>query len=192
MEVTSLDQLDLNKVYSYADYLTWKFPERVELFRGKIYAMSPAPASGHQRILGKVGNSLYNFLDKSECEVFYAPFDVRLESKKDNTKNFTVVQPDISVICDPAKIEKRGCLGAPDLVVEILSPGNTDKEMKLKFDLYEGSGVLEYWIVEPTEKIVLVYNLVNGQFVNHRPLIHSDTLCSKVLTGFELDLSKVF
>lgn len=80
MEITSLDQLDRQKVYSYADYLTWKFQERVELFRGKIYAMSPAPASNHQRISGKIGTALFIFLEGSKCEVFYAPFDVRLQS----------------------------------------------------------------------------------------------------------------
>jgi len=191
-EITSLEQLDLNKVYSYADYLTWKFKERVELFKGKIVAMSPAPASDHQRVSAKIGTPIFLFLENSPCEVFYAPFDVRLESVKKDEKNYTVVQPDISVICDPTKIDKRGCLGAPDLVVEILSPGNTDKEMKYKFELYESSGVKEYWIVQPNEKLVFVYHLENGQYVNHRPLILSDTLQSKILSGFELELSKIF
>lgn len=192
MKISSLDQLDLNKVYSYADYLTWQFQERVELFKGKIMAMSPAPASAHQRLLGKIGFELYGFLAGSPCEVFFAPFDVRLEAIGDNKKNLTVVQPDISVVCDPAKIDKRGCLGPPNLVVEILSPGNTDKEMKHKFLLYEGAGVAEYWIVQPSEKVILQYHLVEGRYTNHRPLIHDDTLQSKTLPGFELSLSKIF
>lgn len=192
MEITSLDQLDQNKVYSYADYLTWKLKERVELLRGKIYAMSPAPASAHQIISSKIANNIFNFLEGKPCQVISAPFDVRLESIKKDDKNLTVVQPDICVICDPEKIDRRGCLGAPDLVVEILSPGNTDKEMKYKFELYESAGVPEYWIIEPTEKLVFVYKLTQGVYVNHRPLIASDILKSGVLEGLEVDLEKIF
>lgn len=192
MEITSLDQLDSNKIYSYADYLTWKLKERVELLHGKIYAMSPAPASVHQRISSRLGFEVQLYLQNSGCEVFYAPFDVRLESVKPDDKNLTVVQPDICVICDPKKIDKRGCIGAPDLVIEILSPGNTDKEMKFKFELYESAGVLEYWIVNPTEKVVFIYKLVKGIYVGHRPLIASDILQSSVLEGLEVNLQKVF
>lgn len=155
-------------------------------------AMSPGPASQHQRILTKMGTRMYNFLEGSIYEVFFAPFDVRLESIKNDRLNTTVVQPDICVICDPSKIDKRGCLGPPDLVVEILSPGNTDKEMKLKFELHQNAGVTEYWIVQPFERIVWQYSLVNGVYVNHKPLIHSDTLHSFVMKGFALELSKVF
>jgi Uma2 family endonuclease len=192
MEITKLSQLDLNETYSYFDYLNWKFQERVELYKGKIFEMSPAPASRHQRLLGKVNYPIYSFLEEKNCEVFQAPFDVRLKRNTDDKKNITVVQPDICVICDPEKIDERGCNGAPDLVVEILSPGNSKKEMKLKFDLYEEAGVLEYWIVDPEKEIVLQYVLENGQYTNHRPLTSDDILNSKVLEGFKLDLSKVF
>lgn len=192
MEITKLSQLDLSKTYSYADYLTWKFQERIELFKGKVYAMSPAPASRHQRILGRLGNKLYNFLEGSQCEVYFAPFDVRLEQTKNDKKVFTVVQPDISVICDESKIDERGCVGAPDVVVEILSPGNSTKEMKNKFDLYQEAGVLEYLIVQPADNTILQYQLLNGQYVNYRPLTIEDSLKSTVLTGFEVPLKKVF
>ena len=192
MEITKLSQLDLTKTYSYFDYLSWKFQERVELYRGKIYEMSPAPTSKHQRLLGKINYPLYSFLEGKKCEVFQAPFDVRLQRNTNDKKNITVVQPDICVICDPYKIDERGCNGAPDLVVEILSPGNSKNEMKQKFELYEEAGVLEYWIVEPEKEIVLQYLLENGQYTNHRPLVSDDILVSKVLEGFCLDLNKVF
>ncbi len=192
MEITSLSQLDLSKTYSYADYFSWKFQERVELLRGKIMKMSPAPSRQHQRISSKLGFSIQKSLELSSCQVFYAPFDVRLESVKDDKLAKTVVQPDICVICDLTKLDDRGCSGAPELIVEILSPGNTAKEMKHKFKLYEEAGVEEYWIVDPTEKIVWQYHLENGIFTNHRPLIEEDVLHSLVLKGFSIELSTVF
>lgn len=118
MEITSLSQLDLTKVYSYADYYSWKFQEKVELFKGKIMKMSPAPSREHQRILTYIGNELYNFLKGQPCQVFFAPFDVRLEKSSDDTKVENVVQPDISVICDLTKLDDRGCVGAPELIIE--------------------------------------------------------------------------
>lgn len=192
MEITKLSQLDLSKTYSYADYLTWKFQERIELFKGKIHAMSPAPASRHQRISSKIGYEFQKFLEYKSCSVYYAPFDVRLEQTKNDKKVFTVVQPDISIICDESKIDEKGCVGAPDVVVEILSPGNSTKEMKNKFDLYQEAGVLEYLIVQPADNTILQYQLIDGRYVNYRPLTIEDTLKSTVLTGFEVPLKKVF
>ncbi|MCP9766738.1 Uma2 family endonuclease [Lacihabitans sp. LS3-19] len=192
MEITSLSQLDLNKKYSYADYFSWKIKERVELFMGKIFEMSPAPASTHQRISRNIGTALINYLDKTPCEVFYAPFDVRLEREKEDNQTFTVVQPDICVICDVKKVDERGCKGAPDLIVEILSPGNSTKEMKNKFELYEKAGVLEYWIVQPSDKTIFQYVLIDGQYVNHKPTTFEDTLYASCIDGFSLVLDKVF
>jgi Uma2 family endonuclease len=128
MEITKLSQLDLTKTYSYFDYLTWKFQERVELYKGKIVEMSPAPASRHQRFSAEIGFEIQGFIKNKPCQLFYAPFDVRLKKNTDDKKNITVVQPDICVICDATKIDERGCNGTPDLVVEILSPGNSKKE----------------------------------------------------------------
>lgn len=192
MEITSLSQLDLTKTYNYADYLTWKIKERVELFKGKIMQMSPAPASKHQRLSRIIGTSLINFLEKQPCEVFYAPFDVRLERTVDNKKVQSVVQPDICVICDATKIDERGCSGAPELMIEILSPGNSKKEMKQKFELYQEAGVLEYWIVQPSEEVIWQYVLENGEFINRKPIIVDDSIKSAVIEGFELPLTKVF
>jgi Uma2 family endonuclease len=192
MEITSLSQLDLSKTYSYADYFSWKIKERVELFMGKIFEMSPAPASTHQRISRNISTELINFLQKKPCEVFYAPFDVRLEREKEDNQTFTVVQPDICVICDVTKVDERGCKGAPDLIVEILSPGNSIKEMKNKFELYQNAGVLEYWIVQPADKTIFQYILIANQYVNHKPTTYEDTIYSSCIEGFSLPLSKVF
>lgn len=192
MEITSLSQLDLNKTYSYEDYFSWKIKERVELFMGKIFEMSPAPTSSHQRISRNIGTELIIFLQKRSCEVFYAPFDVRLEKDKTDDQAITVVQPDICVICDVTKVDERGCKGAPDLIVEILSPGNSTKEMKNKFELYEKAGVLEYWIVQPIDKTIFQYILVDNQYVNHKPTTYEDTIFSVCIEGFSMPLSKVF
>ena len=192
MEITRLSQLDLTKSYTYADYFSWKFEDRVELIKGKIFSMSPAPSRKHQEISQFISNEVYNFLKNQPCKVFSAPFDVRLQRIKDDKKVHNVVQPDICVICDLSKLDDRGCSGAPELIIEILSPGNTKKEMKYKFELYEEAGVEEYWIVDPTEKTVLQYIFSNGQLSNHRPLIEEDDLHSSVLKGFSLELQEVF
>lgn len=192
MEITSLSQLDLTKTYSYADYFSWRLQERVELLLGKVMKISPAPTRQYQAISAFIGNQFYNHLNTSPCQVFYVPFDERLERKADDSKVKNVVQPDICVICDITKLDDRGCSGAPELIIEILSPGNTKKEMKYKFKLYEKAGVLEYWMVDPSEKVILQYNLINGQYINHRPLIEEDTIHSTVINGFSMHIEDVF
>ena len=143
--ITSLDQLDLNKKYTYADYMSWQFQERVELIKGRIFKMAPAPNRKHQEISGNLVHFISTFLWKKKCKFYHAPFDVRLIKEG----NDTVVQPDICVVCDLSKLDKQGCNGAPDLVVEILSSGNNRKELKEKFLLYEINGVQEYWLINP-------------------------------------------
>lgn len=151
--ITSLQQLDLTQEYSYADYLLWRFQERVELIRGRIRQMA-APSTLHQSVSSTLHGLLWSHLQKSPCKVFSAPFDVRLTPTKvtPDGKIYDVVQPDLVVVCDPLQLDAKGCIGAPDLVVEILSPGNNRKELRDKFDLYEANGVREYWIVWPTEQ----------------------------------------
>ena len=132
--ITDINQLDFNKKYTYADYLTWQFKERVELIKGRLFRMSPAPNVKHQEIVGDIYGNLWSFLKNKPCRVFVAPFDVRLPNlDENNSKKYTVVQPDVTVICDASKLDEQGCNGAPDLVVEVLSPGNTAKEMNDKF-----------------------------------------------------------
>lgn len=162
--ITHIDQLDLQGTYSYADYLHWKLEEYVELFRGKVMRMSPAPLRDHQRIAGRMFSDIEQYLRRKTCEVYIAPFDVRLP-KKGNVADesvYTVVQPDLCIICDPLKLDRRGCIGAPDTMIEIVSRGNVDRDLKQKFDLYEEHGVPEYWIVTPGIQNITVY-LLNAQ-----------------------------
>ena len=179
--------------YTYADYLKWRFEEQVELIKGKIFKMSPAPKRIHQEVSGDVFNLLKNFLRGQKCKVYIAPFDVRLPVKsKKNEDIITVVQPDICVICDPSKLDEAGCIGAPDIVVEVLSKGNTKKELQNKYEVYEESGVKEYWIIYPEQQSLLVYTLVDGKYQPSRLLTKGDKLTTPILQGFVLDLDEVF
>ena len=192
--ITSLKQLDFSEKYSYADYLKWKFEERVELIRGYIFKMS-APARKHQAISMVLISEMIGYFRNHQCQMYHAPFDVRLprQSEKTDKQVFTVVQPDICVICDTAKLDKRGCIGAPDLVIEILSPGNTKKEMKDKFEVYEEAGVREYWIVQSNDKNVLVYTLnEQGVFIGHRPFTEDETMHSFIFPELKINLPAVF
>ena len=185
--------LDLNKVYTYADYLKWTFEERMELIMGKIFKMSPAPNMNHQRVSMRISSSIFHHLKGKKCEVFSAPSDVRFPGKsKDDKEIITVLQPDIFVVCDPTKIEPRGCLGAPDLVIEILSPGNNKKELKYKHQIYEESGVQEYWIVDNNERSVLIYKLTEGRLLASHPLYPEDTIITDLFPGLKINLAEVF
>jgi Uma2 family endonuclease len=186
--------LDLSKTYSYADYLKWTFEDRLELIKGKIFKMTPAPNLYHQDISAVVFYELYKYLKDKSCKTYCAPFDVRLPRKKgsSNEQVYTVVQPDICVICDISKLDTRGCTGAPDIVIEILSPGNNQKELKNKYEVYEESGVLEYWLISPQDKTFLKYTLIDGQYQPSRLLTIGDIITTPILPGFELDLETVF
>jgi Uma2 family endonuclease len=190
--VMQFSDLDLTKSYTYADYLKWQFDDRLELIKGKIFRMSPAPGSTHQRVSGIVNNELYNYLKGKPCQVYAAPFDVRLNRTVKDTQVTTVVQPDICVICDSAKIDERGCNGAPDIVVEILSPGNNKKELQNKYEVYEEAGVQEYWIIHPSEKTFLKYTLIDGSYQASRLLTIGDEVLTPILPGFGLNLDDVF
>ena len=190
MEITSLNQLDLvNGIYSYADYLGWKIKERVELLKGKILEMS-APSPIHQEISGNLQGALFVFLKNSRCKLYTAPFDVRFPQKGES-QVYTVVQPDLCVVCDFEKIDSKGCVGAPDLVVEILSPGNSKKEMKSKFALYQEEGVREYWVVDPERELVFVYVADNKKFKPTIP-IADDYVYSTIFPDFKIHTSDLF
>ena len=191
MMIKDISSLDPNKLYTYSDYLKWQFTERVELIKGKIFKMSPAPSTRHQEIsVGLIGE-LQQFLKRKSCKVFSAPFDVRLPSKN-GTQIETVVQPDVCVICDPNKLDSKGCLGAPDIVVEILSPQSTKKDLREKFDLYEENGVLEYWVVYPNDNALEVFVLEDNKYESKGGLEKEDILTTPVLPGLELQLNEVF
>jgi len=184
-------QLDQNGSYNYLDYFQWKFKERVELFKGKVFKMSPAPNLNHQMILANFGRELGVFFYQKPCRVFLAPFDVRLFPLKSG-KDQTVVQPDVCVVCDVKKLDKQGCIGAPDLVVEILSPGNSKHELKTKFLLYQEAGVKEYWIVEPSNKTVLVYVLVDGVFMGLKPFAEGEKLTGRLFSDLQIEMAELF
>ena len=140
--------------YTYGDYLTWCDEERWELIDGVPYNMTPAPSRAHQGISVELARQMANYLVGKTCRIYTAPFDVRLpkgEEKDERIK--TVVQPDLLVVCDESKLDDRGCKGAPDLIVEILSPHTAVKDMKTKRDLYERVGVEEYWLIDPNYKV---------------------------------------
>ena len=192
-EISKFEDIDLLKTYTFADYLKWPFDERVELIKGKIFPMS-GPGTSHQRVSQRLSAKLYNFLENKSCEVFTAPFDIRWPRRsKEDKEILTVLQPDICVICDPSKIDEWGCIGDPDIVVEILSPGNYQKELKNKYEVYEEAGVLEYWIIHPEEKTFMKYSLnVDGKFQLSHLLTLGDEITSPILPDFTLSLDEFF
>jgi len=179
--------LALKKAYTYADYALWDSDIRWELIDGIPYAMG-APTSDHQTISGNFFAQLHNHLRGKTCRVFSAPFDVRLNYSKGDT---TVVQPDLVVICDRGKIDKSGCLGAPDMVVEILSPSTASLDTVKKFNKYMEAGVKEYWVVNPDTKAVHVHVLKEGAYVTGA-YEDTDTVPVSILPGCEIDLAEVF
>ncbi len=190
-------QLDIHKRYSFADYLTWFDGKRRELWDGFIKKMTPAPLSEHQLISFNLSGELYLFKRKNKCDCrfFEAPFDVRFP-KIDETsddKIFTVVQPDIVIVCDKSKLDKRGCMGAPDFIAEIISPATAERDMVDKYKLYEAEGVREYWIVFPTEQFINAYFLVNGKYQLTGVYTREHNILVKIFdTDFEIDLKNVF
>ena len=168
--------VDINGTYSSADYLTWRFEEFVELIQGKIFKMS-APVTLHQQYIGEISFQINAYLRRKTCKVFVAPFDVRFLNETKSTADkeiFTVVQPDICVICDKEKIDKRGGIGAPDFIIEVVSKSTAGRDVREKYALYESAGVREYWIVFPHEQAVLVYDLSENGLYIHRQDIDLD------------------
>jgi Uma2 family endonuclease len=190
MEVNEPDLAYNN--YSYADYLKWNMDEMVEIIKGRVYKLS-APKRVHQTISIRISSKIFNLLEGQECKVYSAPFDVRLPIKsRKNEDIFTEVQPDICVICDPSKLDDAGCIGAPDLIIEILSKGNNKKELQNKYEVYEESGVKEYWIVAPESQFMQVNTLVNGKYQPSKLLTLGDEITTPILPGFVLNLDEVF
>ncbi len=191
--ITDISQLDLDKRYTYADYLLWRFQESVELIKGKIFKMTPAPSTKHQEISVILTGEFYNYFKKHSCKAFSAPFDVRLSKSLDDKKTETVVQPDLCVICDLSKLDEKGCHGAPDLVVEILSPSTSAKDVNDKYQLYEENEVKEYWIVDPTNGTVLKYMLNNkGKYASDKLKGKEEVIQSSIFPDLEINLGEVF
>ncbi|TDQ11169.1 Uma2 family endonuclease [Pedobacter metabolipauper] len=189
----SLNEIDASKSYSYAAYLSWQFEERVELIRGKIYEMC-APTMDHQDVAGNLFVKLSVFLEQKQCKAYIAPCDVRFPTGSTKDKDiYTVLQPDLFVLCDKTKREPLGCIGAPDLVAEVLSRGSSSKDRKLKFDIYQEFGVREYWVINPFKRTLVKYVLQkDGLYDAGTELLADGLLTSSVLPGFMVSLREVF
>lgn len=205
--ITSLDQLDFDKTYSYADYLTWRFEEFVELIKGKVMPMS-APTRYHQEISTNLMYSFTDYIKKNSlgCKIYSAPFDVRLLTNpnepqenrigKTDKEIYTVVQPDISIICDLEKLDEKGCVGAPDLIVEIVSEknaANAKRDIKDKYEMYAANSVSEYWLARPSEKTIEKFLLdENNKYQLQGYFVIGDTISCSILPNLEISVDEVF
>jgi Uma2 family endonuclease len=179
---------------TYADYLRWE-EGRLEIVDGVVFAMSPAPNRAHQRVQVELARQIANHLVGKSCELFTAPFDVRLSEIEEAADDeiLTVVQPDLAVVCDPGKLDDQGCLGAPDWVVEVLSPATAGRDHVLKRELYERFGVREYWLIHPLDRLLTCYQRgENGRF--GPATINEARGCTSVaiFPGLEIDWDLVF
>ena len=185
--LTDFKQLDLTKRYTYADYLTWQFDEMVELIKGKVFRMSPATSRAHQKVLGALFLQIGNYLQDRSCQVYLAPFDVRLplpEHKQTPAKVDTVVQ-----------LDERGGNGAPDWIIEILSPATSQKYFTDKYEIYQFAGVQEYWVVHPHEATVFIYQLDDQgeyQLLRKTPYLRHETAPAGIFPDFGVRLDRVF
>ena len=179
--------------YSFADCLTWDESVRAEIIDGEMYLMSP-PSRIHQKISMSLATQLHNYLQGKTCEVYAAPFGVRLfEKEADAPEDVdTLVEPDICVVCDPGKLDEHGCKGTPDLVIEILSPSTQRHDRIIKFNLYQQAGVREYWIVDPRNKEVQSFVLVSGRYEAREFASAQDSIKVDILEDCWIDLTQVF
>ena len=183
-----------NKKYTFADYLSWGEDERIEIINGEAIVAQAAPSPFHQEVIMAISAQIHNYLEGKRCKVYPAPFAVRVEDDADTPENAsqTVVEPDITIVCDSSKIDDRGCKGAPDMVAEVLSPSTTKRDRFVKLHLYEKAGVKEYWIVDPVEQSVQVFLLDGGRFKVAGFYTKEDIAKVHVLDGCFVELSRVF
>lgn len=178
--------------YSYADYLTWNEDERWEILESVQY-MQAAPSRIHQEISGELYRQFANYLQGKSCRVYHAPFCVRLDVEKNDSDIKNVVEPDITIVCDSSKLDEKGCLGSPDMIVEIISPSTGKKDKVTKFNKYEISGVKEYWVLEPEQKLVSVFLLQsNGRYGRPEMYTDEDKIKVSIFPELEIDLKAVF
>jgi Uma2 family endonuclease len=179
--------------YTYADLLAWDDGVRYELYGGHPVALA-SPSDVHQEISGEIYFQIRNFLSGKPCKIYYAPFDVRLfQENGERPENVdTVVQPDLLVVCDPGKVDRRGVHGAPDLVIEILSDSTRRNDRLVKYNLYQRAGVREYWIVDPDSRVVSVYTLEEGAYHAAATYAAGAQVPVGLWDDFAVDLTKVF
>jgi Uma2 family endonuclease len=186
-------QRQLDTQFTYGDYRTWPDEERWELIDGVAYDMSPAPGFRHQSVSSELVIQFGTHLRNSPCRVLAAPFDVRLPQSDEADDDIdTVVQPDLVVVCDRNKLDEKGCRGAPDLVIEILSPHTAHKDLNEKFLLYERSGVKEYWIVHSLDRTVIVFRLEGESFGRPTMFAGEDSIPVPLLGELVIDLKQAF
>jgi Uma2 family endonuclease len=174
--------------YTYEDYESWAEDFRCEIIDGQVYALAQ-PLIIHQAVSGELYLHLRNFLKDKPCKVYYAPFAVRLHTGTDDEQT---LEPDLVVICDMKKIEDgKACIGAPDIVIEILSPSSPSRDTFVKFQKYLKAGVREYWIVDPETKTVMLCVLDGNRYITE-VYLENETLSSKVLEGLKINLSEIF
>lgn len=193
IQMTELAQ-KLKDCFSYNDYLQWD-TGRWELIDGIVYDMTPAPSRQHQKILMDLAAIIHGQVSKGPCEVYVTPFDVRLPDSADVSVDeiITVVQPDIVIVCDQTKLDERGCLGAPDLVVEILSPATAAKDLKIKRDLYERHGIKKYWVVHPVDKFFMIYRPGEDNLYQKATVLSGeDVITSSAVDDVEINLEDIF
>jgi Uma2 family endonuclease len=196
LTLLALEQSERNGHYTYADYISWKFSEAIELIKGKIYRMA-APSRPHQVVSRELSIEIGLYFRGKSCQLFSAPFDVRLydrrKSLKANQTIHTVIQPDLCVICDTSKLDNAGCNGAPDWIIEILSPGNSKQEMRNKHQLYEENGVQEYWVADYDRKMMIQFVLQpNQKYGAAQFFFHDESISPALFPDLTLDLAKIF
>jgi Uma2 family endonuclease len=179
--------------YSYKDYLSWNDGERWEIINGAVYSMTPAPSRRHQDISRELGFQIASYLKGKMCTLYYAPFDVRLPDYPDQPDNeiTNVVQPDLLVVCDRTKLDDKGLKGAPDWIIEILSPSTSLHDMTVKYSLYEKAGIKEYWIVDPANALVTVYTLIDGRYIRSGVFGKNDNVPSGIFKDLLIDMTQV-
>ena len=181
-----------NKKYTYADYLTWSEEERWEIINGIPY-LQAAPTWQYQAVLLELARQFANYLQDKSCRVFTAPFDLRIpEANEKDEETTNVVQPDIIIICDKSGLKKTGYYGVPELIIEVVSPSTGQKDKIEKFNLYEKAGVKEYWIVEPDEKVVMVFTLEEGRYGRPQMYSEEDKVKVSIFDDLVIDLKPVF
>lgn len=180
--------------FTYAGYLVWMDGKRWEIIDGLAYDMTPAPGTKHQLVSGALFASIYNYLKGKPCQVFSAPFDVCLsESSEEDEDIYNVVQPDISVICDPAKIKEKGVKGTPDWIIEIISPTSVKYDFGTKLVLYQKYGVKEYWIVDPEARTINVYRIdISGKYFPERVYTSNDEISSSLFPDLNIIVNEIF
>jgi Uma2 family endonuclease len=151
--------------YCYGDYRTWPEDVRYELIDGAAFLMAPAPTVDHQTLAFEVGHQIRAALEGRPSRIFMAPMDVLL-ARADETDDAvdTVVQPDVLVVCDPKKLTPRGIRGAPDWVLEVISPSSASHDQIVKLAAYERAGVTEYWLAHPADRVLTIYRLIDGAY----------------------------